>query len=103
MKSWTKSGLRRVTLIEDLEKVLLDAMIVICISAIGLCSGRDTLFCYVCTGIYSDESMPKRASHKILCYLEYDYKTTDYWIGELKTETIWQSIFRLGLRNTNSA
>ena len=38
---------------------------------------------------------------KILSFLEYDDEFLDFWIGDHKTETIWQCIYKLGGSETN--
>ncbi len=47
---------------------------------------------FLLTELRAEESLSK-----ILTFLEYDEEILDYWLGDHKTETIWQSIFFMSL------
>ena len=94
-------ALPRITLIEDLEKILNDA-----IDRYGYFESKDwddrtnsfvlhSLF--LLKEINAVESLPK-----ILSFLEYDYEFLHYWIGEHKTETLWHCLYGLGINNTDA-
>jgi tetratricopeptide (TPR) repeat protein len=93
-------ALPRETLIADLEKILSDA--VDRYNYFSELEYDEETHSFVLHAMFllgeinAEESLPK-----ILSFLEYDCEFVDYWIGEHKTETIWQSIYRLGLRNSD--
>jgi len=92
-------ALPRHTLIQDLENVLLDA-----VNRYGYFkSGKNTeethsivlhAF-FLLKEIRAEESLPK-----LLSLLECDSEFLEYWIGDHITETLWQSIYALGISNT---
>jgi tetratricopeptide (TPR) repeat protein len=90
--------LPHVTLIADLEKILSDAADRY--NYFSESGYEEETHSFVLHALFllgeinAEEGLPK-----ILSFLEYDYEFVDFWLGEHKTETIWQSIYRLGLSN----
>lgn len=92
-------ALPRATLIEDLDRVLLDA-----VERYGYFSelkyGEETHFfvihaLFLLTEINAYESLPK-----ILSFLDSDNEFLDLWLGDHITDTLWRCIYRLGFPNT---
>jgi len=93
-------ALPRISLIEDLEKLLLDAV------------NRYDLF----TDLGWEEKTHSFALHalfllkeikavdslpQIFSFLGYKYDFVDFWLGDHKTDTLWQCFYTLGFENTS--
>lgn len=92
-------ALPRASLIEDLDRVLLDA--VERYGYFGELDFEDETHSFVLHALFllkeinAEESLPK-----ILSFLESNYELLDYWLSDHKTETLWQCIYGLGFTNT---
>jgi tetratricopeptide (TPR) repeat protein len=88
------------SLIEDLEKILSDA-----VDRYGYFKKlkyKDETHSFVLHALFLLKEIKARESlPKILSFLEYDDEFIDFWIGDHKTETIWQCIYDLGMTNTS--
>ncbi len=89
----------RVSLIEDLENILPDA-----INRYGYfqkTGWEEETHSFVLHALFllkeikAEESLPK-----IFSFLEYDNEFIEFWIGDHITETLWQCIYTLGFANT---
>lgn len=92
-------ALPRATLIEDLDKVLMDA-----VERYGYFSElnyEEETHSFVLHALFllkeinAYESLPK-----ILSFLESDNEFLDLWLGDHMTDTLWRCIYRLGFTNT---
>ncbi|MDQ3050368.1 MAG: hypothetical protein M3Q95_05740, partial [Bacteroidota bacterium] len=92
-------ALPRISLIEDLEKILVDA-----VERYNYFYDLDweeetcsfvlhTLFLF--KEINAVESLPN-----ILSFLEHDYEFIKFWLGDHVTSTLWQCFYNLGFNNT---
>jgi hypothetical protein len=92
--------LPRKTVIEDLEKVLADS-----VERYDWFSGKKydvNTHSFIFHAIFLlMELKAEESLSKILTFLEYDEEILDYWLGDHKTETVWQSIHIIGLSKTN--
>ncbi len=93
-------ALPRETLISDLEKVLDDAVM-----RYNYFKGIDyeeKTHSFVLHALFllmevnAEESLPK-----VLSFLEYDHDFFEVYLGEHKTETLWQCIYKLGFNQTD--
>ena len=88
-------ALPRETLISDLEKVLDDA--VKRYEYFNEIEYEEETHSFVLHALFllmelnAKESLPK-----ILLFLEFDYDFLELWLGDHKTETLWQCIYKLG-------
>jgi hypothetical protein len=93
-------ALPRLSLIEDLERVLLDGFDRY--GYFGELDYEEETQSFVLHALFllreinSEGSLPK-----ILSFLEYDYEFLDFWLGDHKTASLWQCLYGLGLKNTN--
>ena len=93
-------SLPRTTLIEDLEKMLVDAVNRYDYFVKEGWSDENNNFVihsiFILTEMNSKESVSK-----ILSFLEYDSNFLDFWLGDFQTEYLWQCFFKLGIDQTN--
>ena len=96
------TSLPRQTLIEDLEKVLLDAVkrYPYFIEEMNYDEERCGLVLH--TFMLLKEIKAEDSLGQVLAFLEYDYDFLDFWLGDHQTETIWQCIFVLGLNKIDT-
>ena len=94
-------ALPRTTLIQDVEKILEDA-----VERYDYFSDMDwdedthnfVIHALVLLKeINAEESLPN-----IFLFLEYDNEFLEFWIGDHMTETLWQCFYTLGFNNTNA-
>lgn len=92
-------ALPRTSLIEDLEKILIDA-----VERYEYFSDMDwdeekhnfvLHSIFLLKEIKAVESLPK-----IISFLEYDDEFLEFWIGDHQTDTLWQCFYGLGFNNT---
>ena len=92
------TSLPRESVIDDLEKVLEDA-----INRYGYFSNLDysnETHSFVLHAIFLLKELKARESlPKILSLLEYDNEFTDFWVGDHKTESLGMIIYELGQNN----
>ncbi len=88
-------ALPRQTLIEDLERVLLDAEYRYEYFIEKEYDEETHSFIlhalFLLMEIEAEECLPK-----VLCFLENDYELIDFYLGDHKTTTLWQCIYKLG-------
>lgn len=94
-------ALPRASLIEDLENMLIDA--VKRFDYFGEMDWEEETNNFVLHAIFllkeikAEESLPK-----IISFLEYDDEFLEFWLGDHKTDTLWQCFYGLGFNNTAS-
>lgn len=92
-------ALPRASLIEDLENMLIDA--VKRFDYFGEMDWEEETNNFVIHAIFllkeinAEESLPK-----IIAFLEYDDEFLEFWLGDHKTDTLWQCFYGLGFNNT---
>ena len=92
-------ALPRTSLIADLEHVMDDA--VARFSEFAECDEYEKCGFVLHAILLLMELKSVDSLPKILSFLEYDDEFLDLWIGDHKTETIWQCIYKLGGSNTD--
>ncbi len=89
-------ALPRTTLIEDLEKLLTDAVERYDYFVKEGWSDENSNFVihsiFLIAELNSVESLPK-----ILSFIEFEYEFLEHWLGDFRTEFLWQCIYKLGL------
>jgi tetratricopeptide (TPR) repeat protein len=92
-------ALPRVTLIEDLEKVLDDA--VERYHYFNELEWEKETHTFVLHAIFLlDEIKANESLPKILSFLKNEYELIQLWLGDFLTESIWKCIYNLGFDNT---
>ncbi len=92
--------LPRATLITDLESVLIDAVNRYDYF-IKKSEGDDNHDIVLHSLLLLKEIRAYESLPKIISFLEYDYEFLDFWLGDHKTETLWQCFYTLGFDQTD--
>lgn len=94
-------ALPRASLTEDLENMFLDAVNRFDYFSKKECLEETNTFVlhaiFLLKEINALESLPK-----IISFLEYDDEFLEFWLGDHKTDTLWQFFYGLGFNNTAS-
>lgn len=95
-------SLPRETLVEDLEKILLDAVERYHFFIKEMNYDEERCGIILHAFMLLKEINAEDSLNQVLAFLDYDYDFVDFWLGDHKTETIWQTIFVLGVNNIDT-
>lgn len=92
-------ALPRQTLIEDLEKVLADAVSRYAYFQVSD-ETEEPLSCVLHAMFLLKEIKAESSLPKVLSFLEYEADFLDFWLGDHNTENLWQCVYVLGASST---